>query len=167
MATATKKTEAEQLREQYPNAWIPIEEGDTLDGTVADITRAWSDARNKGTGDGWYPLYNVQTQEGSILAWHAFSAVSYNEAMEKQPLPGERITITYTGLGKAKPGQNAPKLFKLIVHGRDPRAAAAAVYGRLGDGHVLAQARQERAALDTAAQSVQDTFAGTQEELPY
>jgi hypothetical protein len=135
MPTKTQD-EAIKLREAYPNAWIPIDEGDQLEGTIASVTRAWSDARNKGQGDGWYPLLQVQTTDGPILAFHAFSHVSYNEVMEHMPVPGERIVVTYQGVsGKAKPGQNPAKLFHISLPSRDPKAAAAAVYSRLSDGH--------------------------------
>lgn len=153
------------LRDRYPNSWIPQDEGDTLEGTVVEVVRAYSDARAQ-NGDGWYPLLQVDTGDG-ILAFHAFSAVSYNRVMELQPLPGEQIRVTYQGVSqKSKPGQNPPKLFHISVAGRDPVAAANAVYGRIGDGFTLAEARKE---LDTKADAVAQTFGAdtVQEELPY
>jgi hypothetical protein len=160
---ATK--EAQSLREQYPNAWIPVEEGDKLQGTVMEVVRAWSDARNQGAGDGWYPLIRVQTTDGQTLDFHAFSAVGYNAVMEKQPVPGEQITVTYKGVSsKAKPGQNPAKLFHIHITGRDSVAEANSVYGRIGDGHVLAQARE---AMNTATNQVEEVFPDTQTDFDY
>lgn len=125
------------LEEQYPNTWIPEEPGDSLSGTVREITRAWSDAKNKGTGDGWYPLLKIQRDDdGALKDFHAFMTVSFNQVMEQQPVPGEHVVVTFQGFGKAKPNQSAPKIFHLRVDGRDPVAAANAVYGRIGDGYV-------------------------------
>lgn len=132
----------DDIRSQYPNAWIPLEAGDRLEGVVVDVTRAYSDARARGTGNGFYPLVQVQTNDGPILNFHAFSAVSYSTVMEKQPLPGERIVVTYTGEGKAKDGRSAPKLFVIQLPGRDPRETARNVYARLGGSQQLAQASQ-------------------------
>jgi hypothetical protein len=130
--TVKAQTDAEKLRAEHPNSWIAIEEGDQLVGVVAEVTMAWSDARAKGNnGDGFYPLVRVDTGDGIILAFHAFSVVSYNEIMEKQPIPGERIVVTYQGLGKKKEDQNAPKIFHVNVQGRDPIKMAANVYSQM------------------------------------
>lgn len=136
MASATKTHK--QLQEEHPNTWLPENEGDTLDGTIVEVIRAWSDARNNGnTGDGWYPLLKVRTNDGSVMDFHAFSAVSYREVMDKQPIPGERIVVTYQGVsGKAKQGQNPPKLYNVALPDRDPREAARNVYARMGDGYL-------------------------------
>lgn len=120
-----------QAAKEHPNAWIPVEAGDTLEGVVTDVTRAWSDQRAK-NGDGFYPLLRVQTDDGVTLDFHAFTVVSYNQVMEHQPIPGERIIITYQGEGKAKDGNNAPRIFHVRLPERDPRAAANSVYSRLG-----------------------------------
>lgn len=135
--TATGDGGGGSLADQYPNTWIPEEPGDSLSGTVREITRAWSDAKNKGTGDGWYPLLKIQRDDdGALKDFHAFMTVSFNQVMELQPVPGEHVVVTFQGLGKAKPNQSAPKIFHLRVDGRDPVAAANAVYGRIGDGYV-------------------------------
>lgn len=125
------KNERAAMRERYPNAWIGVTEGDVLEGDVIEVTRAWSDQRARGAGGGWYPLLQVRTDDGPILSWHAFETVAYNRVMEIQPLPGERIIVTFRGEGKAKPGMNAPKLYSITLPTRDPKDTARAVYGRL------------------------------------
>lgn len=130
--------EQKSLQEAHPNTWIAIDEGDTLTGDIVEVIRAWSDARNNGpTGDGWYPLLKVRTSDGVVLDFHAFSAVTYREVMEKQPIPGERIIVTYQGVsGKAKSNQNPPKLYNVSLPNRDPREAARNIYARMGDGYL-------------------------------
>jgi len=118
-------------------AWIPENEGDTLTGTITEVVRAWSDARTNGGKNpdrGWYPLIRVKADNGNVRDWHVFSAVAENRVMDKQPLPGERITVTYDGISSKTPpkGQNAPKLFTLTIEGRDPAEEAKNVYASLG-----------------------------------
>lgn len=118
-------------------AWIPEQPGDKLTGTIVEVIRAWSDARTNGGKDmerGWYPLIRLKTDNGNIRDWHAFGAVAENRVLDKQPLPGETITVTYLGISDKTPpkGMNAPKLFQLDIAGRDPRAEAADVYAQLG-----------------------------------
>lgn len=131
MATRTKSA-IEQLREQYPDVWMP-EAGDTLTGVVWDLDRAWSDARAKGNaGDGWYPLIYVMQADGVVLKWHAFTTVSHRQVLDHQPAPGEAVKITYLGEGRAKQGMNAPRIYKLIMPDRDPKERAARIYDALG-----------------------------------
>lgn len=119
------------------NAWIPEEPGDSVTGTVVEVVRAWSDARTNGGRDmdrGWYPLIRLKTDNGNTVDWHVFSAVAENRVMDKQPLPGEKLTVTYDGISDKTPpkGMNAPKLFTLTIEGRDPAVEAANVYKQLG-----------------------------------
>lgn len=139
----------EQVRKDHPDVWIAVHEGDSLDGELVDVTRAYSDARAQ-RGDGFYPLLSIRTADGVTLKFHAFSAVSYNEVMDWQPVPGERMRITYLGeASKAKPGQNVAKLYKISMPDRDPRERAKSVYSTLGADRALASAsRQLQADLD-------------------
>lgn len=118
-------------------AWIPEKAGDQLTGTIIEVVRAWSDARTNGGKNmerGFYPLIRVRTDNGNTRDWHVFSAVAENRVMDKQPLPGEKITVTYLGVSDKTPpkGQNAPKLFTLDIDGRDPKVEARNVYAALG-----------------------------------
>lgn len=125
----------------YPNAWIPQQAGDSITGVLTDIKRAWSDARDKGNNEGFYPLLQLQLDDGTFKDFHAFQIVSYNQVREVQPLPGETITITYKGEGRAKEGLNAPKLFDIKVAGRDPIKQATDTYAKLfGSDEVKATA---------------------------
>lgn len=126
------KQKSDDIRDQYPNAWIPVNEGDTLEGTVTAVKRAWSDQKNSGTGDGWYPLLMVRTSDGVELGFHAFTTVTYREVIDQRPRPGEKIIVTYQGeSNKSKPGQNPARLFSVRLPERDPREAADNVYNQL------------------------------------
>lgn len=127
-----QQTDIESLREQHPDAWIPLEPGDSLSGTIREVRRGWSDMRAAKNGEGWYPLLVIETDDGVMLNWHAFSAVAYTRIMEIQPVPGEKVTITYLGLSRVKKaGQNPAKLFSIRVDSRDPVTQAANVYQQL------------------------------------
>lgn len=125
------------MTETESNAWIPKTEGERLTGEVIEIIRGWSDARTNGGKDperGWYPLLRLKTADGRERDWHAFGAVAENRIYDKQPLPGETITVTFLGVSSKTPpkGMNAPKLYRLEVHGRDPVREAQMVYSQLG-----------------------------------
>lgn len=130
-----------QSKTDYPNAWIPQHDGDSITGELVEIVRAWSDARAR-NGDGFYPLLKLKLPDGNLKDFHAFQIVSFNQVREKQPLPGETVTITYRGEGKAKEGQNAPKLFQIDVHGRDPQEAAADTYADLFGNDAVKSAKR-------------------------
>jgi hypothetical protein len=123
-------------KKEYANAWVPRTEGETLTGTLKEITRAYSDQRAK-NGDGFYPLLHVEQADGKVIAFHAFQTVALNQVRDKQPLPGEKITITYQGEGTAKNGNNAPKIFRIDIEGRDAEQEARGTYAQLfGAGDV-------------------------------
>lgn len=152
-----KKTEEQSIREEHPNAWIALEEGDTLEGTVTAVKRAWSDAKNNGTGDGWYPLLMVETSDGTELGFHAFTTVTYNEVIDQRPRPGEKIVVTYKGEGRKKEGKNPPKIYSVRLPDRDPAEAADNVYNQL----------QPARSNTPAAQAAPVETNGAQEETPF
>ena len=138
----------QSIRDAHPNAWIALEQGDRLAGKVVEVRRAWSDQRAR-NGDGFYPLLQIQTGDGATLDFHAFSTVSYNRVIELRPRPGEQIVVTFTGLGKKKEGQNAPKLFTVVLPDRDPVAQADSVYDSFGDARNNAQPAPDPVRVDT------------------
>lgn len=122
------QTEREKMRADHPDSWIPVIPGDTIAGEVVDVTDAWSDQRRDPVTNrpgSPYPLLTMALEEasgyedpdnGSLpneLKVHCFGAILFNEIMRKQPAVGERIRITYGGVGKAKEGQNAPELYRV------------------------------------------------------
>jgi len=120
------KSNSAQAKEQpQSEAWLPAAEGDQLRGEVVDIDTAWSDYRA-----GFYPLLTVRTDDGVEWKLHAFRTVLYNEIVKWQPVIGERIAVTYRGLGKAQAGMNAPHIYRVRVEGRSGQDARA-IYRRL------------------------------------
>jgi hypothetical protein len=115
---------------KYPNAWVPTKDGESITGELVEVTRAYSDQRAK-NGNGFYPLLHIRVADGSVKMFHAFQTVAFNQVRDKQPRPGETVTITYEGEGAAKNGNNAPKLFRILIGGRDPVAAAENTYASL------------------------------------
>lgn len=116
------------------DAWIAKNPGDSITGVVTDLDVAWSDFRAQHSKDpdaGNYPLITVQTEDGQTRKIHAFRTVLFNEVMKRQPKPGEKIVVTFTGYGKEKSGMNPPHIYTLQTPDRDPDATAKSVYGRI------------------------------------
>lgn len=139
-ATGAKDEPTEQEREynmaDETQAWIPEKEGDSIEGILADVIRAWSDQRTNNGRDmdrGWYPLLRIDVGDGKVRDVHGFSTVLENRIREMRPMPGERISVTYLGVsGKTPPkGQNAPKLFEMKLPDRSPADQAASAYDAL------------------------------------
>jgi hypothetical protein len=152
MATQTaaqKKEEARaeerrEIRGSNPRAWIPVDVGDTICGVIADVRIAHSEVQAQGGRSGDYPLLKlVKIEEATgydltaleSLQVHAMPAIMANELIAQEPAPGERVRITYRGLGESKQrGRNAPALFEVECPDRDPKEVAAQVYGSLKRG---------------------------------
>lgn len=126
----------QQLRVDRPDSWIPVEEGDFLDGILEEVTAAYSDVQaSGGAGDGYYPLLRIKVIEApgyeadKVLALHAFSMVLRDRILEQQPIPGEHLIVTFEGIGEQKvKGRNAPALYRLRIEGRDPKLVAEMAY---------------------------------------
>lgn len=120
------KTEREKIRADHPDSWIAVEPGDSIAGKVVDVTDAWSDQRRDPVTNrpgASYPLLTIAPEEANgyetenglppELKVHCFGAILFNEIMRKQPGIGERIRITYLGVGEAKPNQNPPERYSV------------------------------------------------------
>lgn len=136
MTPQTTQQRQAAARDAHPDAWIAVEEGDTISGTVVDVSAAWSDQREAD-----YPLLTIATDDGGEKKVHCFSTVLYNEVLRQRPVIGERVTITYMGVGEArKRGQSGAKLYRFRVEGRSPEQIGS-LYDRLdGQGKPQAQA---------------------------
>lgn len=127
------QSDRQKIRDEHPDAWVAVEQGDRLVGRVSDITDAWSDKRNNLKG-GFYPLLTIEVEEAtgydpektSELKVHCFGSVLFNEVMRKRPEVGERIRFLYRGQGEDKRGTgNPPELYSLTVAGRKDAGARA------------------------------------------
>lgn len=126
-----------KLRKDNPNTWIPVNPGDLIDGDAVEVVAAWSDVQ-----DDFYPLlrirvdqatgYTVPDKDELILAVHGFPVVLRDRLLSHQPAPGERLIITFEGIGESKTrGRNAPALYRVELPDRDPAETAAKVYSQL------------------------------------
>lgn len=133
------ESERQQVRDDHLDSWIAVREGDTISGELVDVTEVWSDQRRDPDTQrpgSWYPLLVIMAEEANDyedlpreLKVHCFGAVLFKEIMRKQPLIGDHVRITYTGVGKAKPGQNEPELYTVRVGAGNQVAANA--YARI------------------------------------
>lgn len=83
--------------------WEYPDSGDCIEGVL--ISKKFNVGPNK------VALYLVETQSGFMNVWGA-------TILDARMVPikeGDKIRITYKGLGEAKEDQNAPKIFKLEV----------------------------------------------------
>ncbi|NGX33635.1 MAG: hypothetical protein K1060chlam4_01706, partial [Candidatus Anoxychlamydiales bacterium] len=79
-------------------------DGDFIEGVYISVKR------NTGT-DGNSNLYKLENTEGMRNVW---GSAILDSRMDDVKI-GDKLKITYKGLGEAKPGKNAPKIFKVEV----------------------------------------------------
>lgn len=116
----------ETLAAEHPDAWIPVSAGEVLDGEVTDIDIGYSEVSGHN-----YPILTVVGGDGIEVKVFGFATALHNEIYRKQPIPGERILLTYHGQGEAKiKGQSAPEIYRLRIAGRTPESYAR-LYGLL------------------------------------
>jgi len=90
--------------EVNPSTWTYEKEGDFIEGVFI--------ATQHDVGVNKSNLYNLETQDRGILSVWGSAILDQRMALVK---PGDKIKITYQGLGEAKSGKNAPKIFKVEV----------------------------------------------------
>lgn len=71
------------------------------------------------------PELVVRTDDGEDRIVTAGQKVLQNRLTEVRPRPGERVGITYSGVGDAKPGKAPAKLFTVQVRGTDGQLRSA------------------------------------------
>ena len=126
MTPSTAQQQAQKAADAHPDAWIAVNEGDSIEGEIIDVSSAWSDQRG---GD--YPLITVRTADGAEKKIHCFSTVLYNEAIRQRPIPGERLTVTFLGVGEAKVrGRSGAKRYRFRIEGRSA-AQVESLYDRM------------------------------------
>ena len=90
--------------EVEPKTWEYENDGELIEGVLID--KKFSLGKNNSS------LYTLETQPGEFtLVW---GSAILDERMTLVKV-GDKIKITYKGLGEAKAGQNAPKIFKVEV----------------------------------------------------
>jgi len=94
-------------KEIDPSTWKYENDGDFIEGVLVQVQK------NIGPNDSM--LYSVETPEGVTNIWGA-TILDQRMALVKV---GDKIKITFKGLGEAKPGKNAAKVFKVEVDVED------------------------------------------------
>ena len=90
-----------------PGIWKAEKDGDFVEGVFIKAEE------NVGTNDSM--LYHLEVEEKPMSVWG--SAVLDQRMMFVRP--GERIKITFKGLGEKSGGKNAAKIFKVEVDHED------------------------------------------------
>jgi len=90
-------------KEINPSNWMYEKDGDFIEGVLVQVQEEIGPNKAK--------LYSLETPEGVINVWGA-TILDQRIALVKI---GDKIKITYKGLGEAKPGKNAVKIFKVEV----------------------------------------------------
>jgi hypothetical protein len=86
-----------------PTIWKHEKEGDFIEGFLVRIQE------NIGVNDS--SLYSVDTSNGIKNVW---GSAILDERMALVKV-GEKIRITFKGLGQAKEGRNSPKIYKVEI----------------------------------------------------
>jgi len=91
------------FKELESGEWKPTQEGETLTGIYL--------GSKKEVGPNKVMMYHLESEGKPISVWGS-AILDDRMAFVKS---GQLIRITYKGLGEAKSGQNAPKIFKVEV----------------------------------------------------
>jgi hypothetical protein len=86
-----------------PDVWTYDKDGDFVEGVLLNKQD------NVGENKSW--IYTIETPEGVKSVW---GSTILDSRMASAKL-GEKIKITYKGLGEAKAGRSPPKIFKVEV----------------------------------------------------
>ena len=90
-------------KEINPTDWTYQNDGDFIEGVLVQ--------KQKDIGVNDSMLYSIETSEDVKNVWGAAILDSRMAFVNV----GEKVKITFKGLGEAKPGKNAPKIFKVEV----------------------------------------------------
>jgi hypothetical protein len=90
-------------KEIDPSTWLYSKDGDFIEGF---LLKSESDI-----GVNKAMLYSIETPEGVKSVW----GTTILDSRMKFVKVGTKVKITYKGLGEAKAGHNAPKIFKVEI----------------------------------------------------
>ena len=103
----------------YPERFKFEAPGDSITGTITDLRIATMPDGSR------LPSLDVKAEDGSSWSVLAGQVGLQRALAQHRPATGDRIAIVFTGLGEAKPGKSAPKLFDVVVKRGDEAPAAA------------------------------------------
>lgn len=90
--------------EVEPQVWKPENEGDFVEGFLVDVKSDIGPNKSK--------LYTIEKPDNKFES--VWGSKVLDERMSLISI-GQKVRITYNGLGEAKSGANPPKLFKVEV----------------------------------------------------
>jgi hypothetical protein len=90
--------------EVNPTHWTYEKDGDFIEGVLVQ--------KQEGIGENNSKLYSIETPNAGVLNVWGSAVLDSRMALIKE---GSKVRITYKGLGEAKGGKNAPKIFKVEV----------------------------------------------------
>lgn len=105
----------DRLNAEPAPGWKP-EKGDMVIGEIISISTA------PGTNWGPYPLIEIETDDGTAIAIHAFHTVIRTEIQRLQPAEGDRIGVKFLGTQKTKDGTEYEG-YNVVLERRTPLAA--------------------------------------------
>jgi len=91
-------------QEVNPTEWKPEKDGDFVEGVLV--------RKQEEVGVNKSKLYSIETSDKGVLSVWGSAVLDSRMALVKE---GNKIRITYKGLGESKGGKNAPKIFKVEV----------------------------------------------------
>lgn len=91
-------------KEINPELWTYENDGDFIEGVLV--------AKENEVGENKSWMYNIETSEGQVK--NVWGSAILDSRMKFVNV-GSKIKITYKGLGEAKSGRSAPKIFKVEV----------------------------------------------------
>lgn len=91
-------------KEINPELWAYEKDGDSIEGVLV--------AKESEVGENKSWMYNIETSEGQVK--NVWGSAVLDSRMKFIKI-GDKIKITYKGLGESKAGRNAPKIFKVEV----------------------------------------------------
>ena len=106
-----------QMGGGYAPTWTPEEIGDSIHGVVSDLPKELTINKGK-KNENETRVMEVTDMEGERFAvWQSAVLTPLFDEIEElgDDGIGTEIFIEYNGLGKKKPGQNAPRLYTVAV----------------------------------------------------
>lgn len=93
-----------------------MEEGEVVEGRVAELDQSWSDYRNR-----FVPVVVIKQDNGELRTIIAFHEILERKLANRRPRIGDRLKITYHGEQRTKDDKRTVKLYS-VEGGQEPQA---------------------------------------------
>ncbi len=92
------------FQEVNPDTWKPEKEDDSIEGVLVKV--------QSDVGENESMLYSIEVEKGKFISVWGSTVLDQRMSLVQV---GDKVRITYKGLGEKKGGKNAPKIFKVEV----------------------------------------------------